>query len=160
MFHLAPVWGKVGKALPTVRMVPDENHRERVLAAEEETLHFAGAKSEAMNQQMNASLLSDVATILLDCDFGPKSVFGCGSRSGKVEIRYGKTDNARRRIPMTREFRRSWKMRLSSAAGSEWVSLLQRGAGTPSLPPSGSSTLRRLGKATAILRKQSRPFAQ
>ena len=54
MFHLAPVWGKVGKALPTVRMVPDENHRERVLAAEEETLHFAGAKSEAMNQHMDA----------------------------------------------------------------------------------------------------------
>jgi hypothetical protein len=64
MFHLAQEWGKVDKTLPTVRMLPGENHREWVLAAEEEALYFAGAKSEAMKQHMDASLLFDVATIL------------------------------------------------------------------------------------------------
>ena len=71
MFHLAQEWGKVEKALPTVRMVPGENHRERVLTAEEEALYFARAKSEAMQQHMDPSLLSDVATILLDCGLRP-----------------------------------------------------------------------------------------
>jgi hypothetical protein len=47
MFHLAQEWGKVDKTLPTVRRLPGGNHRERVLAAEEEALYFAGAKSVA-----------------------------------------------------------------------------------------------------------------
>ena len=80
MFHLAQEWGKVEKALPAVRMVPGENHRERVLAAEEETLYFAGAKSEAMNQHMDASLLADVASILLIADSGRTSASRCAPR--------------------------------------------------------------------------------
>lgn len=89
MFHLAQEWDKVEKALPTVRMVPGENHRERVLTAEEETLYFAGAKSEAMNQHMDASLLSDVASILLDCGLRPEECFRLrpeNVRDGKIEI--------------------------------------------------------------------------
>ena len=35
MFHLAQEWGKVERALPTVRMVPGEKHRERVLTSKE-----------------------------------------------------------------------------------------------------------------------------
>jgi integrase len=72
MFHLAQEWGKVEKALPTVRIVPGENHRERARTAEEEALYFAGAKSEAMNQHMDPSLLSAVASILLDCGLSPE----------------------------------------------------------------------------------------
>ena len=40
MFRLAQEWGKVEKALPTVKMLPGEKHRERVLTAEEEDLYF------------------------------------------------------------------------------------------------------------------------
>src|SRR5262245_58801510 len=34
IFHLAQEWSKVKKALPKVRMIPGENHRERVLTPE------------------------------------------------------------------------------------------------------------------------------
>jgi integrase len=124
MFHLAEEWGKVERALPTVRMVPGENHRERVLTAEEEALYFAGAKSDAMHLHVDSSLLSDVATILLDCGLRPEECFRLrmeNVRDGKIEIPYGKTDNARRRIPMTPRVQAILDMRLSKAAGSQWV---------------------------------------
>jgi len=159
MFHLAQEWGRVEKALPTVRMVPGENHRERVLTAEEEALYFAGAKSEAMNQHMDASLLSDVASILLDCGLRPEECFRLrpeSVRDGRIEIQYGKTDNARRRIPMTPRVQAILDMRLSKAASSEWV--------FPAATKSGHmepSTLKKqhakaIGQARAILRKQAK----
>jgi integrase len=158
LFHLAQEWGKVERALPTVRMVPGENHRERVLTSEEEALYFAGAKSEAMNQHMDPSLLSDVATTLLDCGLRPEECFRLrpeNVRDSKIEIHYGKTDNARRRIPMTPRVQAILDMRLSRAAGGEWV--------FPALTKSGHmepSTLKKqhakaIEQATAILRKQT-----
>jgi len=123
MFHLAQEWGKVEKAPPTVRMVPGENHRERVLTSEE-AVYFAGAKSDAMHQHMDPSLLSDMATILLDCGLRPEECFCLRTenvRDGKIEIPYGKTGNARRRIPMTPRVQAILDMRLSKAAGSRWV---------------------------------------
>ena len=158
MFHLAQEWNKVEKALPTVRMVPGENHRERVLTAEEEALYFAGTKSEAMNQHMDPSLVSDVATILLDCGLRPEECFRLRTenvRDGKIEIPYGKTDNARRRIPMTPRVQAILDMRLSRASGSQWV--------FPAPTKSGhmeSSTLKKqhakaIQEATKILRKQT-----
>lgn len=125
MFHLAQEWGKVEKALPTVRIVPGENHREQVLSTEEEALYFAGAKSDAMHQHMDPSLLSDVATTLLDCGLRPEECFRLRTenvRDWKIEIPYGKTDNARRRIPMTPRVQAILNMRLSKAAGGQWVS--------------------------------------
>src|SRR5947209_5158648 len=104
--------------------VPGENHRERVLTAEEETLYFAGAKAEAMNQHVDPSLLLDVATILLDCGLRPEECFRLRTenvRDGKTEIPYGKTDNARRRIPMTPRVQAILDMRLSKATRSQWV---------------------------------------
>jgi len=158
MFHLAQEWGKAEKALPSVRMIPGENHRERVLTAEEESLYFAGAKSEAMNDHLDPSLLSDVASILLDCGLRPEECFRLrpeNVRDGKIEIHYGKTDNARRRIPMTLRVRAILDMRLSKAAGSDWV--------FPATTRSGHiepSTLKKqhakaIGQATAALRGQS-----
>jgi len=159
MFHLAQEWGKVEKALPSVRMVPGENHRERVLTAEEETVYFAGAKSEAMNQHMDASLLSDVASILLDCGLRPEECFRLrpeSVRDGKIEIQYGKTDNARRRIPMTPRVQAILDMRVSKAAGGKWV--------FPAATMSGHmepSTLKKqhakaIEQATKILRKETK----
>ena len=76
-------------------LVPDENHRERVLSAEDEALYFAGAKSEAMNQNTDSTLLSDVARILLDCGLRPEECFRLrpeSVRDGKIEIQYGNRD--------------------------------------------------------------------
>ena len=65
MFHLAQEWGAVEKALPAVKMVPGELHRERVLTAAEEDLFFRGAGTGAMEQHADPRLLADVARILL-----------------------------------------------------------------------------------------------
>jgi len=102
MFHLAQEWRKVDKALPTVKMLPGERHRERVLTVEEEALYFAAATSEKMEQHSAPRLLHDVASILLDCGLRPEECFRLRTenvRNGRIEIQYGKTDNARRRIP-------------------------------------------------------------
>jgi hypothetical protein len=48
MFRLAEEWGTVGRALPKVKMLPGERHRERVLSAEEEDFYFKGAVLDAM----------------------------------------------------------------------------------------------------------------
>lgn len=103
-----------------------------------------------MHQHMDATLLSDAATILLDCGLRPENV-----RDGKIEIPCGKTDNARRRIPMTPRVQAILDMRLSRACGSQWV--------FPAPTKSGhmeSSTLKKqhakaIEEATKILRKQT-----
>jgi hypothetical protein len=60
MFHLAQEWGKVERALPNVKMLPGEKHRERVLTAREEDLYFEGASTDAMAQYADVALLRDV----------------------------------------------------------------------------------------------------
>jgi hypothetical protein len=40
MFRLAEEWGTVGRALPKVKMLPGDRHRERVLGAEEDDFYF------------------------------------------------------------------------------------------------------------------------
>jgi len=45
MFHLAQEWRKVERSLPTVKMLPGENHRGRVLTPAEEDLYLRGASS-------------------------------------------------------------------------------------------------------------------
>jgi integrase len=158
MFHLAQEWGKVEKALPSVRMVPGENHRERVLTAQEEVMYLAGAKSEAMNQHMDASLLSDVASILLDCGLRPEECFRLrpeNVRDGRIEIQYGKTDNARRRIPMTPRVQAILDMRLSKSAGGEWVFPAPTRSGHMEPSTLKKQHAKAIEQATAILRKQN-----
>ena len=157
MFHLAQEWGKVEKALPTVRMVPGEKHRERVLTTEEESLYFAGAKSEAMNQHVDRSLLSDVASILLDCGLRPEECFRLRAenvRDGKIEIQYGKTENARRRIPMTPRVRAILEMRLAKAEG-EWLFPAPTRIGHIEPSSARKQHAKAIKEATAILRKQT-----
>jgi integrase len=124
MFHLAEEWGKVEKALPTVKMLPGERHRERVLTPEEEAVYFAAAKSEKMERHSDPRLLHDVASVLLDCALRPEECFRLrpeNVRDRRIEIQYGKTDNARRRIPMTPRVAAILDMRLTKSAGNEWV---------------------------------------
>jgi integrase len=94
MFFLAQEWGKVEKVLPRVRMIPGERHRERILTPDEEMRYLDDAKP----------LLRDLATILVDCGLRPEECFRLkreNIRDGAIEIQYVKTDNARRRIPMS-----------------------------------------------------------
>lgn len=124
MFHLAEEWNKVEKALPTVKMVPGENHRERVLTPEEELVYFRAANSEAMENHTDPRLLADVARILLDCGLRPEECFRLRPENvvgGKLEIHFGKTNNARRRIPMTPHVQAILEMRLSKPDRGEWV---------------------------------------
>jgi len=124
MFHLAQEWGRVEKALPTVKMLPGERHRERVLTVREEDQYFAAARSGKMEAHSDPRLLHDVASILLDCGLRPEECFRLrpeNVRDGRIEIQYGKTDNARRRIPMTPRVAAILDMRLSKSAGGEWV---------------------------------------
>jgi len=113
MFTLALEWGKVERALPKVRMQPGENHRERVLTPAEETSYLANA----------TQLLRDVATILIDCGLRPEECFRlqwASVRDGQIEIQYGKTDNARRHIPVSQRVAAVLEMRRTED-DSPWV---------------------------------------
>jgi integrase len=158
MFHLAQEWGKVGKALPKVRMVPGENHRERVLTAEEERVYFSAARSEAMNQHRDAALLGDVATILLDSALRPEECFRLrpeNVRDGNIEIQYGKTDNARRRIPMTARAQAILDMRLVKADGSKWVFPAPTKSGHIEPSSLKKQHAKAIQQATAMLRRET-----
>jgi integrase len=113
MFHLAQEWGKLEKVPPRVRMLPGERRRERVLSWAEENRYLEEAPP----------LLHDVATILIDCGLRPEECFRLkweSVRDGSIEIQYGKTDNARRRIPMSMRVTAVLEMRITDAR-SEWV---------------------------------------
>lgn len=100
MFALAQEWERVEKALPKVRMLGGENHRERVITADEESLYLENAGRFDQGEP----ILVDVAIILLDCALRPEECFRLTwpqVHDGFVEIQYGKTDNARRRIPLS-----------------------------------------------------------
>jgi integrase len=114
MFTLAQEWGKVEKVLPHVRMLPGEQRRERVLSSVEETKYLGAA----------SPLLRDVATILLDCALRPKECFRLrwdeNIRPAEIEIRYGKTENARRRIPVSPRIAAVLEMRKTNNT-TPWV---------------------------------------
>ena len=77
-----------------------------------------------MQRHSDPSLLHDVTSILLNCGLRPEECFRLrpeNVRDGRIEIHYGKTDNARRRIPMTPRVAAILDLRLSKSAGSEWV---------------------------------------
>jgi len=126
MFALAMEWGKVDRVLPKVRMIPGEAHRDRVIKVEEEAAYLQAAQGignaalEAYQRALvgirasergqepvkprDPFLLRDVAVILLDCGIRPEECFRLrweNDQNGVIEITHGKTDNARRRIPLS-----------------------------------------------------------
>jgi integrase len=158
MFHLAQEWGKVERALPNVKMLPGEKHRERVLTTAEEDLYFGGASTEAMAQYSDAALLRDVAIILLDCGLRPEECFRLRTENvaeGNLEIHKGKTDNARRRIPMTPRVKATLDMRLSRADGSAWVFPSQTKSGHIEPSSLKKQHLKAIAEGTRILREET-----
>jgi len=145
MQRLAMEWGKVDKALPKVEMLPGENHRDRVLTADEETryLEATAAVGDAIQQACRSALegirasvrgeqpirpedpflLRDVATVLLDCGMRPDECFRLrweNIRDGALHVPFGKTKNARRTIPLTPRAAALIEMRRTVSSGG-WV---------------------------------------
>jgi len=124
----------------------------------EEGLYFAAAKSKKMEQHLDPRLLHDVAIILLDCGFRPEECFRLrpeNVRDGRIEIQYGKTDNARRRIPMTPRVAATLDMRLTKSAGSAWVFPAAMKSGHIEPSSLKKQHLNAIAEATRILRKQT-----
>lgn len=160
MFRLAQDWNKVGKAMPIVKMLPGENHRDRVLTPDEERVYLAAACSDAAFPYSDSTLLHDVAIILLDCALRPEECFRLRRENiagGKVEIHFGKTANARRRIPMTPRVRAVLDMRLSTLDGtSDWIFPAQTKSGHVEPSSLKKRHQRAIAEATRLLRAESR----
>jgi integrase len=145
MFSLAMEWGKVKRVLPRVQMIPGEAHRDRVISVREEKAYFAAAQAigtaalEAYQRALiglrasergeipikprDPFLLHDVATILLDCGIRPDECFRLrweNQQSDVIEITHGKTDNARRRIPLSQRALSVLEMRRDAFSGP-WI---------------------------------------
>jgi integrase len=137
--------GKVERVLPRVRMIPGEAHRERVINVNEEKFYLEAAQGigiAALEAYQRALVgirasqrgivpvkppdpfrLRDVATILLDCGIRPEECFRLRweqCQNDTIEITYGKTDNARRRIPLSQRVQSIVAMRRTHAEGP-WI---------------------------------------
>jgi integrase len=125
LLAMALEWGKLDKVPPRVKMLPGEKHRERVITAEEEAVYLTAARSEVMTKHVDPELLSDVAMILFDCGLRPEECFRLRHENvigSAVEIHFGKTDSARRRIPMTARVEEVLRRRVSQVGSrSVWV---------------------------------------
>ncbi len=126
MLRLAFEWGVLEKPGLKVQMLPGENERDRVLSADEESRYLkatvavgesilaaharaldgirAKLRGEIPEEPSDAFLLRDVTTILLDCGLRPEESFRLQwqhVQDDVLHIPFGKTENARRRIPLT-----------------------------------------------------------
>lgn len=145
MFSLATEWGKVERALPRVRMLPGAAHRERVISVKEEEAYLEAAQAigtvalEAYQRALTGIralqrgqvplkprdpfLLRDAATVLLDCGIRPEECFRLrweNHQDSVIEITRGKTDQARRRIPLSPRAQSILEMRYAHVEGP-WI---------------------------------------
>ena len=125
MLTLAVEWGTLEGNPPKVEMLSGENHRERVLSHDDESLYLSATMDVAEDLERRYQralhglramrgnvpikpedpfLLRDVTSILLDCALRPEECFRLrweDIRDGALHVLFGKTSNARRRIPLT-----------------------------------------------------------
>jgi integrase len=125
MLKLAVKCGKIEKALPKVELLAGENHRDRVLRADEEAHHLEAAtaigeemleayelalaciratkRGEEPIRPNDPFLLRDATTVLIDCGLREECfrLRWEHVRDRAVHIPFGKTENARRGIPFT-----------------------------------------------------------
>ncbi len=179
MFALAVEWGKVDKALPRVRMIPGEAHRDTVLSERDEEAYFdatltigdtklaayqraltgirAVQRGKAPIKPADPFLLRDVAAILLDFGLRPEE---CSRlrwehvRDDAMHVPFGKTDNARRTIPLTQRAAALLDMRRATALSTEWVFP----ANTESGHIEKSSLKKQHAKACKLAKIESFPF--
>jgi integrase len=112
IFKLAMEWSKVRGVLPTVKMLPGEHHRERVITPADEAKYLAACPA----------LMKDVATLLFDLALRPEEAFRLTTENFQGDfcvIFYGKGRGSRRKIPMSDRVKRI-VARLSKTA-SPWL---------------------------------------
>src|SRR5262249_55839046 len=108
---------------------------------------------------VEAALLRDVATILLDCGLRPEECFRLRTENvaeSNLEIHFGKTENARRRIPMTPRVKAVLDMRLSKTNGCGWVFPAQTKSGHIEPSSLKKQHLKAIAEATRIIRKETK----
>jgi integrase len=126
-------------------MLPGEAHRDRVVSVSEEKAYLEAARGigiAALEMYQRALVgirasqrgqtpvkprdpfpLRDVSTILLDCGIRPEECFRLRweqYQNDTIEITYGKTDNARRRIPLSQRAQAVLTMRRTHVEG-RWI---------------------------------------
>src|SRR5262249_28556478 len=121
-------------AMPKIKMLPGERHRERVVCAEEEGKYLAAAREP----------LASVGSILVDSGMRPEECYRLrweaitwsNGRNGTMLITHGKTRAARRVIPMTPRVRfileKRWKQAGQPLEGWIWAAPTQSGHIEPS----------------------------
>jgi len=120
ILNLAVEWGVIEHG-PKIKALSGENRRERVVTREEETNYLTAA----------AEPLASIATVLADTGMRPEECFRLrwehltwlNGRNGAVLVTRGKTDSARRVIPMTPRVRAILEGRWVAAGKPEegWV---------------------------------------
>lgn len=111
-----------------------------------------------MEQHADPRLLADVARILLDCALRPEECFRlkpANAVEGKREIHFGKTGNARRRIPMTPNVQAILDMRRTKASGGAWVFPAPTRSGHIEPSSLKKQHAKAVSEATRILRLES-----
>ena len=112
-----------------------------------------------MAQYADPALVRDVATVLLDCGLRPEECFRLRKENvtnGTLEIHFGKSKNARRRIPMTLRVKATLDMRLSKANNSAWVFPAKTKSGHIEPSSLKKQHRRAMSEATRILREKTR----
>ena len=128
VLRLAVEWGSLGSS-PKVKLLPGENHRERVVTPEEEAKYLAAAPEP----------LASVAAILSDTGLRPEECFRlrweaitwANGRQGTLLVTHGKTASARRVLPMTPRVRAivetRWERAGKPREGWVWASSTRSG---------------------------------
>jgi integrase len=134
-------------------MLSGESHRERVIAPEEEARYLASANS----------LLSEIATVLVDTGLRPEecyrliwdSITWVNGRNGTLLVTHGKTKAARRVLPMTPRVRHiletRWEASGMPAEGFVWAAPTKSGHVEPSSLKKQHSKALRLSKVRAFV---------
>jgi len=109
---LAQEWGLL-QSVPRLKKLPGEKHRERVVTAEEELKYLAAASEP----------LASVGVVLADTGLRPSECFSLrwehinflSGRHGSLFIPHGKTEAARRTLPLTPRVRAILEARFNRA---------------------------------------------
>lgn len=114
MFKLAMEWKRVSVILPTVKLMPGEARRERVVSPGEEHAYLEKA----------GPLLKDFAILEFDCGLRPEEAHRLKwgqIRNGNVEIHTGKTKESRRSIPASPRVMAMLEERRGAASADDWI---------------------------------------
>lgn len=128
VLRIASEWGILG-TVPKIKMLPGEQHRERVVSFDEEARYLAVARQP----------LASVGAVLVDTGLRPEecyrlrweSITWMNGRNGTLLVTHGKTKAARRVLPMTPRvrsiFEHRWAVASSPQEGWIWAAPTQSG---------------------------------